>query len=59
VSGVCPVIRLTVGGRVVVTDRSTIFVMSCRAIRTKTLVRISGRFTPAGTMIASVVEPTR
>ena len=58
VSGVCPVIRLTVGGRVVITDRSTVFLIGCRAIRTKTRVRISGRFTPAGTMIATVVEPT-
>jgi hypothetical protein len=58
VTGVCPAIRLTVGGRVVVTERSTIFVIACRSIRTKTRVRISGRFTPAGTMIASVVEPT-
>jgi hypothetical protein len=58
VTGVCPVIRLTVGGRVVVTDRSTIFVIACRAIREKTRVRILGRVTVAGTMIATAVEPT-
>jgi hypothetical protein len=58
VSGVCPVIRLTVSGRVVITERSTVFVLACRAILPKRFVRISGRFTPAGTMIASVVEPT-
>jgi hypothetical protein len=57
-TGVCPVIRLTVGGRVVITDRSTVFVIACRAIRTKTLIRASGRLTPSGTLIATLVEPT-
>jgi hypothetical protein len=57
VTGICPVIRLTVGGQVVVTDRSTVFVIACRAIKTRTLVRISGRVTRAGTMIATAVEP--
>jgi hypothetical protein len=56
VTGVCPVIRLTVGGRVVVTDRSTVFVINCRAIKNKTRVRVFGRVT-GGTMIATWVEP--
>lgn len=58
VTGVCPVIQLTVDGVVVVTDQSTVFVIACRTIRTKTLIKVSGRVTPAGMMIATAVEPT-
>jgi hypothetical protein len=57
VTGICPVIRLTVGGRVVVTDRSTIFVLACRAITDKRRVRVLGRPGIGGTMIATTVEP--
>jgi hypothetical protein len=56
VTGFCPVIRLTVSGRVVVTNRSTVFVLACRAIGHKTRVRVFGRVT-GGTMIATTVEP--
>jgi hypothetical protein len=58
VTGICPVIRLTVGGRVVVTDRSTVFVLACRAITDKRRVRVLGRPGIGGTMIATVVEPS-
>lgn len=56
VAGICPVIRLTVGGRVVVTDRSTVFVLACRAITDKTRVRVQTRPGTGGAMIATAVQ---
>jgi hypothetical protein len=57
-SGLCPVIRLTVGGRIVVTDRTTVFrIIACRALRKGIPVRVRARAGTGGTMIATVVEP--
>jgi hypothetical protein len=58
VSGLCPVILLTVGDRTVVTDRTTVFRgLSCRGLRKGIHVTVRGRSGAGGTMIATVVEP--
>jgi hypothetical protein len=59
-SGSCPVLRFTAGGRTVLTDTNTRFNMgNCQSLRNGSDVEIEGEQQSAGTVLANRVRIVR